>query len=310
MKKIFVFSTCLGLIFLFWILSSEIHGSFNVFQKTNTSSEEQKSHENIEIESHLSGASVRGVAIENGKFFDTLDSNKSIFESGEMETSRDENWWLNSGGVFYSEDGVGKTNQKKLPENDFWRELYNKNNPRDTDNGYHPQNIFRLVTRNKWDNLRQEGYFRIVADNLSASQYRNASNGLLFFNRYQDGDNLYYTGIRVDGFAVIKKKIKGKYFTMAYERIFPGKYDRKKNPNLLPHNAWIGLRSEVTNENEKTVLIKIFIDRERKGNWELVAEARDDGKKYGGKAIMKAGYGGIRTDFMDVEFDDYKIEEL
>ncbi|MFZ1626414.1 MAG: hypothetical protein WAT81_01250 [Candidatus Moraniibacteriota bacterium] len=238
--------------------------------------------------------SIDAVVEETSK--NNIDSNKKI--------------WLNSGAYFISTGGIAKTVQNKLPENDPWRLLYAKNNPRDTDFGFYPQNIFRLVTIGLWDNLKQEGYFRIVKDNKSNSEYRNDSNGLLFFNRYQDGDNLYYTGIRVDGFAVIKKKIKGKYFTLAYNQIYPGKYDREKNPNLLPHGEWIGLRSEVKDIDDNSVSVKLFIDRERNGNWELVAEAIDEGKKYGKKPFFEAGHGGIRTDFMDVEFDDYRIEEL
>lgn len=249
-------------------------------------------------------------AIITSSFHDTFENDSILEETGRMQDTRSPYWWLNSGGIFTSENGVGKMVQGELAEDNFWRELYNKNNPRDTDNGYHPQNIFRLVTRGKWKNLQQEGYFRIIADRLSSSQYRNASNGLLFFNRYQDGDNLYYTGIRVDGFVVIKKKTGGKYFTMTYKPVYRGKYDRKKNPNLLPKNTWIGLRSEVVNEADGTVNIKVYLDKNRSGNWELIAEAKDNGKRYGGKAILDEGYAGIRTDFMDVEFDDYKIEEL
>lgn len=237
-------------------------------------------------------------------------SDPILKEAGIMEKSESLKWWLNAGGIFYIKNNGGTTIQGELPSNDFWRELYNKNNPRDTDNGYHPQNIFRLVSRDKWKNLTQEAYFKINKYNLSASSYRNQSNGLLFFNRYQDGDNLYYTGIRVDGFAVIKKKINGKYFTMAYSRIISGNYDRKKNPNLLPAKVWIGIKSEVRTENDGTVSIKIFLDREKNGNWELIANVIDNGKKYGGKAFLDEGYVGIRTDFMDIEFDDYKINGI
>jgi len=38
--------------------------------------------------------------------------------------------------------------------------------------------------------------------------------------------------------------------------------------------------------------------------------AVDDNQKYGGEAIKEAGYGGIRTDFMDVDMDNYKIQEV
>ena len=53
--------------------------------------------------------------------------------------------------------------------------------------------------------------------------------------------------------------------------------------------------------------IKLFIDKDKTGNWVLAAEAIDDGKSYGGGAILNEDYAGIRADFMDVEFDDYKI---
>lgn len=241
----------------------------------------------------------------------SFDKNYIIEEKGRRDIQLGHDmFWLSSGAYFISENGIARTHQGELEEENKWRKIYDKNNPRDTDRGLHPQNIFRLVTLGSWTNLYQQGYFRIVKDNKSDSEYRNDSNGLLFFNRYQDGDNLYYTGIRVDGFAVIKKKIKGKYFTLAYNKIYPGKYDREKNPNLLPHNQWIGLRSEVKNNGDESVNVKLYLDRERDGNWELVAEAVDEPNKFGENPFFNAGYGGIRTDFMDVEFDDYRLNEF
>jgi len=55
------------------------------------------------------------------------------------------------------------------------------------------------------------------------------------------------------------------------------------------------------------VNIKLFIDRNKNGKWELILETKDDGKSFGGGAILNEGYAGLRTDFMDAEFDDYKI---
>lgn len=97
---------------------------------------------------------------------------------------------------------------------------------------------------------------------------------------------------------------------MAQEPLYPGKYDRRSNPNLLPMDTWIGLRSEVLDNPNGTVSIKVYQDKNRSGDWQLILTATDDGKRYGGAAIKNEGYAGIRTDFMDVEFDDYKIEEL
>jgi hypothetical protein len=106
---------------------------------------------------------------------------------------------------------------------------------------------------------------------LSDSEYRNESNGVLLFNRYKDGDNLYYSGIRVDGQAVIKKKIKGKYFTLVEKELFgkDGDYDRKSNPNLIPQGKWIGIKSVLKNEGE-AVDIKLYVDEKNKrgiGSW-------------------------------------------
>ncbi len=237
----------------------------------------------------------------------TIDS--SIAESSSESGSTSGYWWVNSGGKFSTNEGRGKTVQGSLPANDPWRTLYANNNPLDTDNGYHPQNIFRLVGRSTWNDVRQQVYFKIAADNLSTSPNRNQSNGLLLFNRYKGSQTLYYTGIRVDGYAVIKKKLNGVYSTLALVKIFPGTYNNLTSPNLLPKNVWLGLRSEVVDKADGTVSIKVYTDKNWTGNWTLVAEAVDDGVKYG-PVISGSGFGGMRTDFMDVIFDQYKIEEL
>lgn len=226
-------------------------------------------------------------------------------EAGKMSESWSPYWWLSSGGRFFLADGIGSTVKGNLPSNDYWRLYYAKSNPVDTDNGYHPQNIFRLVTRSKWKNFRQQVYFRIRKDNLSASPNRSATNGLYLMNRYKDQYNLYYTGIRVDGAAVIKKKIRGVYYTIAYARFFPGAaYDRDTNPSLLPKDIWMGLRSEITNNPDGTVRIVLYVDP-GPGGWVLAFDVLDNGLAYGGSALTASGYGGFRTDFMDVEFENY-----
>lgn len=234
----------------------------------------------------------------------------TLEEAGKMEASKNASWWLNSGGLMTMDQDHGKTNFGSLLEGSKWQKLYAKTNSRDTDDGYYPQNIFRLVSRDKWKNFTQQLYFNIDAINLSDSSYRDASNGILLFNRYQDGDNLYYTGLRVDGHAVIKKKIKGKYYTILEKEIFssPKKYDRDSNPNLLPLHIWIGIRSEVRNVGGDTVDIKIYVDKDGKGDWQLILETEDKDDKYGKAPFLDEGYVGIRTDFMDVEFKDYSIK--
>lgn len=268
----------------------------DLFKQDKKQNEEQKIDAQTEI-------------IDATKFSDSFDGDYILEETGKMGESASKNWWVNSGALLFVNNGTGKTIFGKLSQGDKWQTDYKNYNASETDDGYHPQNIFRLVAKSKWKNFQQECYYKINRYILSKTKERSESNGLLLFNRYQDGNNLYYTGIRVDGFAVIKKKINGKYYTMAYNRIINGKYNRNTNPNLLPKDEWIGVKSEVGNNPNGTVLIKLYIDRNRSGDWVLALKATDNGKSFGGAAIKNEGYAGIRTDFMDVEFDDYKIEE-
>lgn len=243
-------------------------------------------------------------------FFGWDISGNTLEESGEMSQSKSRNWWLNSGGLVTAREDIIATNEGSLDKNNKWRKLYSKNNPGDTDNGYHPQNIFRLVARTKRQDVDQQVFFMIDGLNLSDSKQRNESNGVLLFNRYQDGDNLYYAGLRVDGQAVIKKKIEDKYYTMVEKDVFANgrKYDKKDNPNFLPLHKWLGIKSEVRNIDNSIVDIKLYLSRED-GSWQPVLEAQDKGGKYGDAPIFTSGYAGIRTDFMDVSFKNYNVGE-
>ncbi len=243
-------------------------------------------------------------------FAEDFSQDYTLEETGKMTDSENENWWVNSGAFLYAQGGTGRTIFGGLPEDDPWLKKYKDYNAKETDDGRHPQNIFRLVLRPKWKNFRQECYYNIHKYILSGAKERSESNGILLFNRYLDGHNLYYTGLRVDGTVVVKKKYKGEYYTMAQKTFYPGKYHKKENPNLIPLNKWIGIRSEVETLSKKQVLIKVFVDENHNGQWRKIIEVKDDGKKFGGRAILKEGHAGIRTDFMDVKFDDYKISEL
>src|SRR5437879_2401688 len=94
-------------------------------------------------------------------FHDFFDIASGLEEAGSIGDSTSPNWWLNSGGRFTEGDSVGKTVQGELPALDRWRLEYLVANPVDTDDGYHPQNIFRLVQRQLWTNLKQRVYFYI-----------------------------------------------------------------------------------------------------------------------------------------------------
>ncbi len=229
-----------------------------------------------------------------------------IEETDQMDRSPSPDWWVNSGAWFLQQGGVGSTWIGETPADSRWRELYNRSNPRDTDHGTHPQNLFRLITRSEWLAPTQQIYFRIVGDNLSTSANREKSNGVLLFSRYRDGENLYYAGVRVDGFAVIKKKSGGIYVTLAEAPLYPGTYNRATLPNLIPHKAWIGLRTVMRAEGNK-ITILLYTDLDQSGFWVLALQTEDIVDP--AAPLAQTGYAGIRTDFMDVEFDDYYIEE-
>jgi hypothetical protein len=232
-------------------------------------------------------------------------------ETGSADESSSPYWWLNSGGELTLEDGVGKTIQKELSRFSRWRLAYAKSNAEDTDNGTHPQNIFRLFTRSRWQDARIVSSFQINKINLSESPNRNASNGFFLVSRYHDSDNLYYAGLRVDGAAVIKKKIHGDYHTLGYIQIYPGEvYDRSENSNLLPVRVWLDIRSEVKNIDEKRVEITLAVRRKDQTSWMELLRVVDDGENSGGEAHTGEGLAGIRSDFMDLEFDDFRIEKL
>ena len=241
-------------------------------------------------------------------FFYNFNSNGILYESGSESASTSPYFWLNSGAKLIIANEIGKTIQNELPINDYWRLLYFNSNPIDTDNGLHPQNIFRVLTRSKWQNVKQIMSFKITKDELSSSPNRDSHNGLLLMTRYIDSNNLYYAGLRVDGAAVIKKKINGNYYTLAYRNIFPGTYNRLTNPNLLPKNTWIALKTETKNNLNGSVSIKLYMDNGLTGTWTLLLSATDSG--IGGSPITNEGYAGIRTDFMDVYFDNYWLVNI
>ena len=243
-----------------------------------------------------------------GEFHDNFERTEILKETALSSESDNASWWLSSGGEMVVEGSLAKTLQQNLSVDNYWYSRYKSNNPTDTDGGLHPQNIFRLVTKEKWKNYTQQIYFMVNKDNLSQSSNRNSSNGIFLFNRYQDENNLYYTGLRVDGRVIIKKKVNGYYYTMANKVVLKGlDYNYESNPNLIPKNIWIGLKSETINNLNKSVKIRLMMDLGRQNRWQTVLEVEDDGRSFGGPAIRKEGNAGIRTDFMDVQFDDYRI---
>jgi len=241
----------------------------------------------------------------------TFNVDGRLAEAAPASDTKSPYWWLNSGGELIIKDGVGETIQGDLPKSDPWYKEYADTNPDDTDGGLHPQNLLRLVSRSTWNNVRVEASYYIAKDNLDDSANRNESNGLLLMSRYSDdGQTLYYAGIRVDGTAVIKKKFEGTYYTMDQKQIFPGTYDREKDPNILPHDTWIRLRSETTTAANGDVTVKLFMRDAKTHAWKLLLSAKDDGQYDGTAPITGTHPIGLRTDFMDVKFDDILMQKL
>ncbi|MES2216070.1 MAG: hypothetical protein V4481_02130 [Patescibacteria group bacterium] len=251
----------------------------------------------------------------------TFNQDGTLAESFPMDSSSSKYFWLNSGGKMVIKNGLGGTQQGPLPAADAWRVLYGKNNPLDTGNGYYPQNLFRFVTRSTWNNLSEELPFKITKMNLTDTPNRDGYSGVLLFSRYSgDGQNTYYAGIRQDGTAVIKKKIKiggassGTYFTMLQtSQIFPGTYNKTTSPNLIPQDKWMALKLDTINQADGSVKLDLYLDQNYNASttrtWKLVASATDSNGKYNGTPILGAAYAGIRTDYMDVLFDNYRLTE-
>jgi hypothetical protein len=228
----------------------------------------------------------------------------TLNEAGSMRDSGSPYFWLNSGGVFLISGGKGHTQQGRLPTGSTWQKMYEASNSLDTDKGYLPQNLFRFVTRSTWDDSRQEIDFKINKTNLTNTPNRAGYSGILLMSRYQDGNNLYYAGVRHDGTAVIKKKKNGTYTTLGSAKVWSGTYHRTTNPNIIPQNKWMGLRMDTITQPDATTKVTLYIDENNSGSWKKLVEVTDR------NPVKGPAHTGIRTDYMDVSFDDYSHKEI
>lgn len=234
----------------------------------------------------------------------------TLLASTASEKSTSPYLWLRSGAKLNIQNGIGETIQGALLKNDPERIEYARVNPLDTANGYYPQNTFRLLTRSGWKNTESTIHFKIVKTNLTATPNRDDYSGIFIEGRYSDQYNLYYLGVRQDGLAVIKKKINGVYYTLAYTQVFGSYKDYEKNgdANLLPEGKWMAIRSHIETRADGSVQLELYLDKNNSGTWTKVVTAVDRGEH--GSPLTKGTLMGLRTDYMDMQFDNWEIREL
>lgn len=237
----------------------------------------------------------------------TFDTNGTLQEAGSPKESSSAYWWLNSGGTLAIENGTGRTARRGQSVTDRWFQAYKMNNALDTDSGRYPQNLFRLISQSEVGDADISMAFRILGINLTDTPNRDVWSGVFLFSRYRDSDNLYYAGVRQDGHVVIKKKIDGQYHTLAEEEYFKSlrPYERDTNPNFIPGQTWLQLRL-VTKREDDDIRLTLYL--KENNDWVEVLSVLDDG--VGGNAFTEPGRFGIRTDYMDVEFDNYQVTPL
>lgn len=158
---------------------------------------------------------------------------------------------------------------------------------------------FQMLSRLHWKNINEAIYVRVKGDVFPTAASRNPWNGISLYGRYQNENTFYYGGIRQDGYAVVKKKLNGVYTTLASKKVYSGTYSASTNPNLIPKNAWIGIKTEAKSNTDGSVTLRVLIDQNRSGIWTEILRATD-----ASNVISNEGLWGIRIDAMNVEFDN------
>lgn len=232
--------------------------------------------------------------------------NGSLDEAANQSLSSSAYWWVESGARLNLLNGAGKTFAGNLSSGSSWYKSYAVSNPIATDNGSHPQNVFKMFLRSSQLNLSAQIYFKRDSDNLSNSVNKHAYNGESLFLRYVDTNNFYYAGVRADGGVVIKKKVNGSYQTLAYKKVLAGTYDSVNSPDLIPKNVWVGLKATIANDSSGNPIITLYMDQNNTGAWTQVLQVTDNPATYGA-GISSAGLIGIQSDFADAEFDNFLL---
>lgn len=229
----------------------------------------------------------------------------TLEEAPSGSESMDQCFWVDSGALFFVKNKIGSTIVGEIDKESRWKSLYKLSAGEYTDKGTHPQNIFRLINKKNVQDVREELLAYIENYHLSTSSNRDKSNGIFLLARYHDSQNLYLGGIRVDGNAVIKKKSNGVYQTLgivSYDNRHA--YDRTSNPNILPVHTWIGIAVEVKNQKDHSTLIDLDLSFDQGTTWNRVLSVVD---RVPEPQLYNAAATGIRSDFMDLYFKNYKV---
>ena len=233
-----------------------------------------------------------------------------LSESSTMAQSTSPYLWLLSGGrMIVTTGGIGETIQGDLLANDRLYRVYSARSAVSSDNGAHPQNVFKMFGRDSVQNPSAQIYINRIKDNTSNPVNRRPYDGESLLARYQDVNNYYYGGLREDGGIVIKKKTNGVFQTLVSKQLFAGAYNSATNPDLIPRNQWIGLKFVVDSTHSTNPMISLYTDVGQTGTWQLALSVVDDPVKYG-NAITNAGLVGIESDYADAQFDNLLISEV
>lgn len=105
-----------------------------------------------------------------------------------------------------------------------------------------------------------------------------------------------------------KKKLRGTYSTLKSNKVYSGHYNIDFSPNLIPTNRRIGIKTKISTNVKGKIDITMYLDDPQLGEgWTQVLQVEDS--EADSELILKKGYAGIRSDFMDVIFDDYQASE-
>ncbi len=206
----------------------------------------------------------------------TFNDAGTLFEAASASQTSSPYFWLKDGGQLVINNGVGSTLKG--------------------------DKSFFMLGLLPVQNSSTAVYMNRLVENIPLASDRNGYNGESIIARYTNENNYYYAGLRSDGYVVIKKKVNGVFKTLAQKQVYAGTYDAVKNPNLIPHNVWIGLKLSVMNDASGIPQLTLSTDAGRTGVWKQVLTATDSAT-FG--APLASGVGGIQSDHADMQFDDF-----